>query len=75
MSWSFAPLWKLLIDKKMKKTDLLALANLHPQTLARMGKDESISMDALGKICAALNCRIEDIVEFIPDQLDNANKN
>jgi DNA-binding Xre family transcriptional regulator len=35
-----------------------------------MGKDEPISMDALGKICAALNCRIEDIVEFIPEQQD-----
>jgi DNA-binding Xre family transcriptional regulator len=70
MGWSFAPLWKLLIDKKLKRTDLLSLANLHPQTLARMGKDEPISMDALGKICAALNCRIEDIVEFIPEQQD-----
>jgi DNA (cytosine-5)-methyltransferase 1 len=59
----------------MKKTDLLEVAGIYSQTLAKMGKNEAISMDTLGKICAALNCRIEDIVEFIPDQLDNANKN
>ena len=53
--------------KKMKKTDLLTVAGLNPKTLARMGKDETVSMDALGKLCTALNCRIEDIVEFVPD--------
>lgn len=74
MAWSFAPLWKILIDKRMKRTDLLTLAGLHPQTLARMGKDESISMDALGKICTALNCRIEDIVEFVPGQQEEPKK-
>ena len=52
---------------KMKKTDLLTVAGLNPKTLARMGKDETVSMDALGKLCTALNCRIEDIVEFVPD--------
>ncbi len=67
VAWSYNGLWKLLIDKKMKKTDLLTVAGLNPKTLARMGKDETVSMDALGKLCTALNCRIEDIVEFVPD--------
>lgn len=67
MAWSYDRLWKLLIDKKMKKTDLLSLADIHPQTLAKMGKGETVSMDALGKICSALNCKIEDIIEYIPD--------
>lgn len=67
MPWSYNRLWKILIDKKLNRTDLLSIAKINTKTLARMGKDDSISMDALGKICAALNCRIEDIVEFVPD--------
>lgn len=67
MPWSYAPLWKLLIDRNMKRTDLLQVAGIYSQTLAKMGKNEAISMDTLEKICAALNCRIGDIVEFVPD--------
>ena len=67
MSWNYAPLWKILIDRNMKRTDLLSVAKIYSQTLAKMGKNEAVSMDALGRICAALNCRIEDIVEFVPD--------
>ncbi|HHX37343.1 MAG TPA: helix-turn-helix transcriptional regulator [Clostridiaceae bacterium] len=68
MAWSYAPLWKLLIDRGMKKTDLLSLAGMYSQTLANMGKNKTISMDVLGKICSALECRIEDIVEYIPEE-------
>jgi putative transcriptional regulator len=67
MAWSYAPLWKLLIDRNMKKTDLLSMAGIYSQTLANMGKNKPVSMDVLGKICLALNCRIEDILEFIPE--------
>lgn len=67
MAWSYAPLWKLLIDRNMKKTDLLSVAGIYSQTLANMGKNKPVSMDVLGKICLALNCRIEDILEFIPE--------
>lgn len=67
MGWSYNGLWKLLIDKKMKKTDLLTIAGLNPKTLARLGKDETVSMDALGKICESLECQIEDIVKYIPE--------
>lgn len=70
VAWSYNGLWKLLIDKKMKKTDLLTEAGLNPKTLARMGKDETVSMDALGKLCTTLNCRIEDIVEFVPEAME-----
>ena len=73
VAWSYNGLWKLLIDKKMKKTDLLTAAGLNPKTLARMGKDETVSMDALGKLCTSLNCRIEDIVEFVPEKKDSCN--
>lgn len=68
MAWSYNRLWKLLIDKKLKKTDLLTIAGLNPKTLAKLGKEETVSMDALGKLCAALQCRIEDIVEYIPEK-------
>lgn len=67
MAWSYSPLWKLLIDRKMKRTDLLALANLNSTTLAKMGKDENISMEALGRVCQALDCRIEDVVVYLPE--------
>ncbi|NLB80126.1 MAG: helix-turn-helix transcriptional regulator [Clostridiaceae bacterium] len=67
MAWSYAPLWKLLIDRNMKKTDLLSMAGIYSQTLANMGKNKPVSMDVLGKICLALDCRIEDIILFIPE--------
>ena len=59
-------LFKLLIDKKMKKTDLAREAGLTPATLARLSKDEIVSMETIIKICECLNCRIEDVVELIP---------
>ena len=67
MAWSYNGLWKLLIDKGLKKTDLFELAHIHPNTLARMSKNEPVSMDALAKLCEALNCNLADIVTFIPD--------
>ncbi len=75
MPWSYAPLWKLLIDRNMKKTDLLQTAGIYSQTLAKMGKNEVISMETLEKICTALNCRIEDIVEFVPEQHEEQSNN
>ena len=68
MPWSYNPLWKLLIDKGIKKTQLISLAGIHPQTIANMGKNLTISMDSLEKLCAVLDCRIEDIVEYVPDE-------
>lgn len=67
MPWSYAPLWKLLIDRGMKKTDLLSVAGIYSQTLANMGKNKTISMDVLGRICSVLECHIEDIIEYIPE--------
>ena len=69
MSWSYDPLWKLLIDRKLKRTDLITQAGINSRTLAKMGKGETVSMDALGKICQLLNCDIGDIVEFTKDEL------
>lgn len=67
MAWSYVKLWKLLLDKSMKKTDLAAEAHLTPNTLAKLGKNEEVSMDTLNKICNCLKCNISDIVDHIQD--------
>lgn len=68
MAVSYKRLWKLLIDKDMKKKDLAAAAGISTFTISKMGKGEGVTTDVLGKICAALDCAIEDIMEFIPDE-------
>ena len=67
---SYDKLWKLLIDKKMNRTDLKGASGISFNVLAKMGKNEAISMESLYKICAALGCGIGDIVEFINDEND-----
>ena len=67
MAWSYIKLWKLLLDKGMKRIDLAAAANLTSNTLAKLGKNEEVSMETINKICNQLDCGIEDILEHIPD--------
>lgn len=67
MGWSYNRLWIMLINKNMKRTDLLKVAGINSNALARMGKNLPVTMDALEKICNSMHCRIEDIVEHIPD--------
>ena len=67
MTVSYKKLWKLLIDKDMMKKDLQVKANISWATVTKMSKNETVSMEVLMKICQALDCRIEDIVEFVPD--------
>ena len=64
MQANYKKLWKLLIDKDMKKTDLLKVANISSNILAKMNKGENVSMDSLQKICKALECDVCDIVTF-----------
>lgn len=66
-SISYRKLWKLLIDKNMKKTDLRRLSDISTNALAKLGKDENVSTEILTKICVALNCNIEDIMEVTYD--------
>lgn len=68
MSVCYKRLWKLLIDKDMKKKDLKYIANLSPAIIAKLGKNENVSLNVLSRICTALNCNIEDVVEFINDK-------
>lgn len=66
MPVSYNKLWKLLIDKEMKKTELRVAAGISSGTLAKLGKNESVTTDVLVRICHVLNCDIGDIVEVIP---------
>ncbi len=68
MKVSYNKLWKLLIDKKMNKTKLRELAQMSPNTMAKLGKDETISMDIILRICEVLKCDVGDIMETIPDE-------
>lgn len=63
MSVSYNKLWKLLIDHNMNKSDLGKAAKMSPNTIAKLGKNESVSLDILVRICEVLNCDIGDIVE------------
>lgn len=67
MAISYKKLWKLLIDKDMKKEDLRIKAGISTNTMAKLGKNENVNTDMLVKICSALDCDIADIME-IPEE-------
>ena len=75
MAVSYIKLWKLLLDKRMKKTDLKDVADVSSTSLARMSKDEYVSMEILVRICKALSCDIGDIVEVVHDAPEQLNDN
>lgn len=68
MEISYNRLFKLLIDKGMKKTEFTKIAGLTPGTLAKLSKNQTVSMDSLIKICTTLNCSFDDIVEIVRNQ-------
>jgi len=70
MSVSYKKLWKLLIDKDMKKKDLREAAGISTSSMAKLGKNENVTTDVLVKICKALKCDISDIMEIEPDDKD-----
>ena len=69
MAVSYNKLWKLLIDRKMKKKDLMALSGVSKSTLAKMANDEHVSTEMLAKICGALQVNFADIIEVVPDDV------
>jgi len=66
MAVSYKKLWKLLIDKDMKKKDLCEKAGISSASVTKMGKNGHVTTEVLLKICTALDCQIEDIMEIIP---------
>ena len=71
MTVSYKKLWKLLIDKNMKKKDLRTVTGISTTTLAKLGKDENVSTDILAEICRALECDVGDIMEMVNDKSDS----
>ena len=67
MAVSYKKLWKILIDKDMKKKDLCAAAGISHAFMAKLGKNANVTTDVLVKICSALQCNIGDIVDVLPE--------
>lgn len=67
MAMNYNKLWKMLIDRNMMKKDLIQMAGISTNAMAKMGKGGDVSTQVLRKICAALDCKIEDIVEIIAE--------
>lgn len=68
MALSYNKLWKLLIDKGMTKTEMRLKADISTTTLAKMGKNETVSMEVLLRICKVLKCDISDIMELTKEE-------
>ena len=64
MARSYNKLWKLMIDKKMNKTQLRVAANISTNAMAKIGRNESVPIETLEKICNILECKIDDVLEF-----------
>ena len=67
MAVCYKKLWKLLIDKNMNKTELRMAAGITTTALAKLGRDENVNTEVLAKICQTLDCKIEDIMELLPE--------
>ena len=74
MAVSYKKLWKLLIDKEIKKKDLSAMAGVSPATITKMGKGGHVTTEVLLKICTALECQIDEIIEIIPEAVGGKTK-
>lgn len=67
MAVNYNKLWKLLIDNNMNKTDLRIKADIGTATLAKLGKNQPVSMDVMLKICSVFSCNIADVMDVIPE--------
>jgi len=65
MQISYNRLWKLLIDKNMNKSELRDKVHMSSSTLAKLSKNQEVTLDVLMRICEKLDCRIEDVIEFV----------
>ena len=74
MSVCYKKLWKLLIDHNMSKSDLAKAAKMIPNTIAKLGKNETVSLDILVRICEVLDCDIGDVVEVVKINMTTAEK-
>lgn len=68
MAVSYKPLFKLMIDRDIRKGDIVRMSGIAYSTLGKMANGENVNMSVVEKICLALNCKIEDVVEILPEQ-------
>ena len=68
MAISYKKLWKLLIDRELKKKDLVSMSGISWSTITKMGHNERVNSDILVKICSALQCNFDDVMEIIPEK-------
>lgn len=71
MAISYNGLWKLLIDKNLKKTDLIGGIGISSSTLAKMGRGEEVSLNVLSKICAKYECNFSDLIDYVPEEKED----
>ena len=67
MAVNYNKLWKMMIDKNMSKTELTHLAGISTNAMAKLGKNEDVRVNILEMLCTSLDCKLDDIVEFVPD--------
>ena len=67
MALSYNRMWKLLVDKKMSKADLRKAADIAPNTMTKLRRDEAVNIAILGRICQVLDCDFGDIMEYVPE--------
>ena len=75
MAISYKKLWKVLIDRDMKKKDLCAAAGISHTSMAKLGKNENVNTDILIKVCAALNCDLSEIMELVNKEIGENEEN
>ncbi len=68
MAVSYRKLWHLLLDKKISKVGLQKMADISDYSVRKLSKDEDVSTEVLTKICTALKCKVEDIIDFFPER-------
>ena len=68
MANSYNRMWKLLVDKKMSKADLRKAADIAPNTMTKLRRDEAVNLAILGRICKVLNCDFGDLISYVPDE-------
>lgn len=68
MSANYNKLWKMLIDKEISKTELTHLAGITTNAMAKLGKNEDVRVNTLEKLCTTLDCKLDDMVEFVPEE-------
>lgn len=72
MAVSYKPLFKLMIDRDIKRGDLVRMSGVAYSTLGKMANGENVNMSVVEKVCLALGCRIEDVVEILPDGMEES---